>query len=145
MLSIYENRKSIFPERKVFIWLLSLHFIVLLLHTGAHFYHQVMPDFKGTLLIIFGYYLLPGLGLFQQMRKSRYGLLAVLIGISVAFTHGFLYHFIFDTADYVCYFGVHISGLWFSVTAYGLAIIDFSIMAIVLRGLFNTTRSSVLR
>ncbi len=112
--------------------MLYVHFIVLVFHSAAHFYHQVFADMMGTILIVVGYYLLPAFGLAKLSFTGKNRLLAVLIGISVAFSHGFLYHFVFDTPDYVCYFGVHITGLWFSLTAYGLAFTDFSIMALTL-------------
>ncbi len=115
--------------------LLCLHFLVLLTHSAAHFYHQVYPDTLGYLIIVFGYYLLPAVGLYKLYHRARRGLFYVLAGISVAFLHGFIYHFVLDTPDYVCYFGAHITGLWFTLTAYGLAIADAGIVVFTLMGL----------
>jgi len=126
--------------RRPVTWLLALHFAVLVLHSSAHVYHGVYPDPVGWFIIVFGYYLLPALGFLRFSWRSAGSFAPVLLGIGAAFVHGLVYHFVLDTPDYVCYFGVHITGLWFSVTAIALAVIDSCIVVASLAGMLFPIR-----
>lgn len=106
--------------------LIHLHFAMLLVHSAVHLYFNVFPGFTGFIIVGIAYILLP-LAALRQLNKNSVGrssLLLALAGLSGAFIHGLLYHFVIDSPDYVCYFGAQINGHWFRITAWGMAIVD---------------------
>jgi hypothetical protein len=127
--------------RKLITRLLVLHFVLLAIHGIAHVYHGVYPDPVGWFIVVFAYYVLPAIGLFRFSWRSIGSFLPALLGVAAAFVHGLIYHFVLDTPDYVCYFGAHITGRWFALTAFGLAAVDGAIVIATVAGLLRPVRN----
>lgn len=126
---------------QVLCWLIRIHFAMLLVHSAVHLYFTVFPDVTGFITVGIAYILLPLTALLQLNRNpARYSsLLLALAGISGAFIHGLLYHFVIDSPDYVCYFGAHVNGQWFRLTARGMALVDGTIVGMIMLLLIRRT------
>ena len=83
------------------IWLVAVHFVVVIAHGTAHFVLGIVPPPLDSAFITFVIGLLPLIALPFVLRESRAAMVILTFAFAAAWLYGMANHFIIEGADHV--------------------------------------------